>query len=61
VTVTEFGSAGSSRDQRTVTAPIFGSRNRPAGVIVNRALRVNRIDWRGCFFDRNRDGATGRP
>ncbi len=36
--VTEVGSAGSCRDQRTGTSPIFGSLSRPLSSTVNRAL-----------------------
>jgi hypothetical protein len=43
ITVTLVGSDGRSRDQRTGTSPIFGSRSFPPVVMVNRALRVNRI------------------
>src|SRR5689334_3460893 len=39
--VTEDGSDGRSRDQRTSRPPIFGNRNRPLPSTVNRALRVN--------------------
>ena len=44
VTVTLDGSPGSSRDQRTGTSPIPGSRSRPLGSTRNRAALVNRID-----------------
>ena len=40
-TVTDDGSDGSSRDQRTSMSPTFGSRSLPSGKILNRALAVN--------------------
>ena len=43
VTVTDDGWEGRSRDQRTGTSPIFGSRSLPPAVMVNRALRVKRM------------------
>jgi hypothetical protein len=43
ITVTLDGSAGSGLDQRTGISPIFGRRSLPGGVILNRALAVNRI------------------
>jgi hypothetical protein len=61
VTVTELGSEGRSRDQRTWRFPIFGKDSRPLAVILNFELRVNRIDCRESFFNRNRGGATLRP
>ena len=61
MTVTELGSQGRARDQRTGTSPILGKDSRPLAVIVNRALRVNRIDCQESFLDRNRGGATLRP
>ena len=60
-TVTLDGSAGSSRDQRTSTSPILGSRKWPLPVTLNRALAVNRIACRESFRDRNRGGATLGP
>jgi hypothetical protein len=41
--VTDDGSDGSGRDQRTGTSPIFGSRSCPFPSTLNRALAVNRI------------------
>ena len=61
ITVTLDGSDGRSRDQRTGTSPIFGSRSFPPAVTVNRALRVNRIACRRSLRDRNRGGATRGP
>ena len=52
---------GRSRDQRTVTSPIFGSRSFPPGVMANQALRVNRIACRPSLRDRNRGGAIFGP
>lgn len=43
ITVTDDGSAGSERDQRTATSPIFGRRSLPPAVIEKRAFLVNRI------------------
>ncbi|NYF37908.1 hypothetical protein HDA43_000067 [Streptosporangium sandarakinum] len=60
-TVTEDGSDGRFRDQRTDTSPIFGRRSFPPAVTANRALRVNRIACRLFFFERNRGGATLAP
>jgi hypothetical protein len=45
VTVTDDGSDGSARDQRTLRSRIFGSRRRPFGRRRKRALAVNRIAW----------------
>ena len=61
ITVTEDGTAGRSRDQRTSTSPIFGSRSRPLSSTLNRALAVNRTACRESFRDRNRGGATFGP
>jgi hypothetical protein len=36
-TVTDDGSDGSSRDQRTATSPTFGRRSFPAGVMAQRS------------------------
>jgi hypothetical protein len=44
MTVTDDGSEGNSRDQRTRTSPIFGKLSFRPGVMANRALRVNLID-----------------
>ena len=46
ITVTLDGPDGSSRDQRTGTSPIFGSRSFPSGSTLNRALAVNRTACR---------------
>jgi hypothetical protein len=43
MTVTDDGSAGRSRDQRTGTSPILGKDSRPLAVTANRALRVNKV------------------
>ena len=56
ITVTLDGSPGSGRDHRTTTSPIFGSRSRPFGKILNRALAVKRIACRRSLRDRNRGG-----
>ena len=61
VNVTDDGSDGKSLDQRTCTSPIFGKRSFRPVVMVNRALRVNRIACRGCFRDRNLGGSTFGP
>jgi hypothetical protein len=61
ITVTEVGVAGSSRDQRTSTSPIFGNRSRLLPSTLNRALAVNRIACRRSLRDRNRGGATFGP
>jgi len=58
ITVTLDGAHGSGRDHRTGTSPIFGSRSRPFGKIVNRALAVNRTACRRSLRDRNRGGPT---
>lgn len=50
VMVTDDGSKGSFRDQRTSTSPIFGSRNFPPTVMDQRAFLVNRIACREVFF-----------
>ncbi len=60
-TVTELGSDGRCRDQRTGTSPTFGNRSRPLGSTLNRALAVNRMACRLSLRDRNRGGATLRP
>ena len=60
MTVTLDGAAGSGRDHRTATSPTFGSRSRPFGKILNRALAVNRTACRRSLRDRNRGGPT-RP
>ena len=46
ITVTDDGSEGRSRDQRTLMSPIFGNRSWPPGRILNRALAVNLIACR---------------
>jgi hypothetical protein len=46
ITVTLEGSEGSSRDQRTGTSPILGSRSFPLASTRNRALAVNRTACR---------------
>src|SRR5579859_613847 len=61
ITVTELGSAGRSRDHRTLRSPIFASRSRPLSQTLNRALAVNRIACRLSLRDRNRGGPTVRP
>ncbi len=61
MTVTDVGSDGSARDQRTGTSPIPGSRNRPASVTLNRAALVNRIDCARSRLDRNRGAPNRRP
>src|SRR6266567_3374032 len=61
ITVTELGAAGSGRDHRTSTSPTFGSRSRPLGRTLNRALAVNLIACLLSFRDRNRGGATLAP
>ncbi|GAA2771723.1 hypothetical protein FHR33_002218 [Nonomuraea dietziae] len=61
ITVTDDGSDGSDRDQRTGTSPIFGNRRWPDSVTANRAFLVNRIACRVSWRDRNRGGATFRP
>ena len=61
ITVTELGSAGRRRDQRTGTSPIFGRRSRPSSSTANRLFLVNRMAWRLSLRDRNRGGATLRP
>ena len=57
ITVTLDGSDGSGRDHRTATSPTFGSRSRPFGKTVNRALVVNRMVCRRSLRDRE----PGRP
>ncbi len=59
--MTDDGSDGRSRDQRTGTSPIFGSRSLPSGSTLNRAFAVNRTDWRRSLRDRNRGGAIRGP
>lgn len=61
ITVTEDGAEGSSRDQRTLTSPTFGSLSRPLPSTLNRELAVNRIARRGSLRDRKRGGATFGP
>jgi len=61
MTVTDDGSDGSIRDQRTARSPIFGSRRRPLSSTVNRELRVKRMACRLSLRDRNLGGATMRP
>src|SRR5207248_4010025 len=61
ITVTEDASDGRSRDQRTGTSPILGSRSLPPGVIEKRAFRVNRIACLWSLRDRKRGGATFGP
>src|ERR1035441_4707611 len=61
ITVTLDGPAGSSRDQRTGTSPIFGRRSFPPAGTAKRAVRVNRIACRRSLQDRNRGGATRGP
>jgi hypothetical protein len=46
ITVTLDGSEGRSRDQRTGTSPILGSRSFPLASTRNRALAVNRTACR---------------
>ena len=58
VTVTETPRTAASRDQRTGTSPIPGSRSRPAAVTRNRAALVNRID---CARSRFGTGTGARP
>ena len=60
-TVTEDGSEGSGRDQRTGTSPIFGNRSRPLASTANRLFLVKRMACRLSLRDRNRGGATLRP
>src|SRR5690606_15563764 len=59
--VTDEGSDGRSRDQRTDTSPIFGRRSLPPVVIDQRSDRVYRAVCRLSFLDRNRGGATFGP
>ncbi|RAN94021.1 hypothetical protein LAH08_05856 [Micromonospora noduli] len=61
ITVTDVGMAGSVRDQRTCTSPIFGSLSRPLSKTLNRALAVNRMACRLSLRDRNRGAPTVRP
>ncbi|QYC45358.1 hypothetical protein Nocox_39040 [Nonomuraea coxensis DSM 45129] len=61
MTVTLEGSAGSSRDHRTGTSPIFGRRSFPPAVTVKRAFLVNRIACRLSLRERYRGGATSGP
>ncbi len=61
ITVTVDGAAGRSRDQQTGTSPIFGSRSRPLGRILNFALAVNRTAWRRSLRDRNLGGSIFGP
>jgi hypothetical protein len=53
ITVTDDGSEGRSRDQRTLMSPIFGNRSWPPGRILNRALAVNLIACRPSLRDLN--------
>ena len=59
--VTDDGSAGSRRDQRTARSPIFGSLSRPLSRTANRLFLVKRMAWRLSLRERNRGGATFRP
>jgi hypothetical protein len=61
MTVTDDGSDGSRRDQRTATSPTFGSRSFPPGNMRNRALAVNRIACRRSLRDRHRGVAIFGP
>ena len=61
MTVTLAGAEGRSRDQRTSTSPILGSRSRPLGRILNRALAVNRTACRRSLRDLNRGGPAFGP
>ena len=61
MTVTEVGVAGSVRDHFTFTAPILGRFSRPLSVIFQRALAVNRIDWRVSLRDLNRGAPVLGP
>jgi hypothetical protein len=61
ITVTDDGTAGSGRDQRTGTSPILGSRSFSPRVTAKRALRVNRMACRRSLRDRNLGGATFGP
>jgi hypothetical protein len=61
VTVTDVGSDGSARDQRTGTSPTPGRRGRPLGSTRNRAAFVNRIDCARSRRDRNRGAPRRRP
>lgn len=60
-TVTEVGVAGSVRDHFTFTAPILGRFSRPLSVRDQRALAVNRIDWRVSLRDLNRGAPSFGP
>jgi len=60
ITVTLDGAEGRSRDQRTSTSPIFGSRSRPPGRTRNRELAVNRTACRRSFRDLKRGSPTSR-
>jgi len=61
ITVTEVGTDGRVRDQRTSMSPTFGSLRRPSSKTLNRLLAVNRIDCRESLRDLNRGGATRGP
>ena len=61
ITVTDDGTAGSGRDQRTGTSPILGSRSFPPGVATNEALRVNRMACHRSLRDRNRGSPIFGP
>jgi len=61
ITVTDDGCDGRSRDQRTGTSPIFGSRSFPPAQTLNRALAVNRTACLRSLRDRNRGAATRGP
>jgi hypothetical protein len=61
ITLTEDGSDGSGRDQRTGTSPIFGRRSFPFWSTRNRALAVNRIACRVSLRDRNLGGPAIGP
>lgn len=58
--VTDDGPDGRSRDQRTVTSPIFARYNLPFGRRPN-PLRVNLADWRLSLRDLNLGRPTLRP
>src|SRR5882762_9400197 len=60
MTVTELGSDGRSRDQRTRTSPTFARYSRPLGRTV-KPLRVSRNDCRLSLRDLNLGCPTGRP
>jgi hypothetical protein len=61
ITVTEDGSDGNGRDQRTETSPILGRRSFRPVVMEKRALRVNRMACLRSLRDRNLGCATLGP